>query len=184
MRSMRLSPDNIPGQRQPTAQEHAYIAAHWGNEINRRMHKKRGSLPRYFGIFLIITGMASATRPGADLPGILVTLALAACCLGFSSLLKNMSRRKDTRLKALATANYLVAPATAWDLFTGHYQSGIRTALARINLPGGQVVDEVVKVPLRCADPLLKQKVQHFPVLLVILPGDPELLAIPQQDIQ
>ena len=181
---MKLSPDNIPGQRQPTAQEHAYISAHWGDEITRRMHKKRGSLLRYFGIFLIITGTASATRPGADLAGILVTLVLAAGCLAFSGLLKNMARRKDTRLNALITANYLVAPATAWDLFTGHYQSGIRTALARINLPGGQVADEVVRVPLRCADPLLKQKIQHFPVLLIIIPGDPEIFAIPQQNIR
>lgn len=180
---MKLRTENISGQRQPTAQEHAYIAAHWGDEINRRTYKKRGNLPRYFGIFLIITGMASTTRPGADMPSILVTLVLAACCLAFSSLLKNMAKRKDSRLNALAKADYLVAPANAWDLLVGRYQSGIRTSLVRINLSGGQVVDDAIKIPYRCAAPLLKQHVQHFPVLLIILPGDPEILAIPVQDV-
>lgn len=178
---MKLKADIIPGQRRPTIQEHTYISAHWVDEISRRMHKKRGSLPRYFGIFLIITGIAAATRPDADLASVVVTLVVAGLFLAFASLLKTMSKRKDARLNTLEKANYLVAPATAWDLFTGRYQSGIRTSLVRVMLPDGQVVDDVLRIPLRCTDPLLKQKNRHFPILLIILPDDPEILAIPMQ---
>lgn len=175
---MKQQSNVIPGWRQPTAQERAWIEAEWGYEFNLKMNKKSGKLLRYIGIFLIVTGVASATRQDFDVAGLVVTMILAAICLVCSAANRKNAHRKDNRLEALAKGSYLVAPAQSVEISYGRNQS-FRSGMVKVCLPDGQPLEGVYKIPYRCAEPLLRQKIHNVPLLLIQIPGESGILAIP-----
>lgn len=175
---MKQENNLIYGWRQPTARERDWIAACWGEEFNRTMHKKSGNMLRYFGIFLIVTGVASVTRGEGSIGGAVVTILLALGCLVAASANRKNYGRKDNVLSALDTGNYQVAPAQSVEIFYARNQS-YRKGGAKVVLPNGQPLEGSYRIPYRCAEPYLKQKVHRVNLLLIRIPGEVNIYAIP-----
>lgn len=168
----------IPGLRQPTAREQAWIAEKWGPEARRAYQPKAGKFVRYLGIFLICAGAASLARGGEGVVSLVGLAVLGVICIAFSTVGRNSARTFGRRVEALQQGRYQVAPARSTKIFGG--ESGNNpSGMIHACLPDGEPLSGSFQIPWECANPLLRQKVQSMPVLLIRIEGDPEILAIP-----
>lgn len=177
---MNPKTEKLPGLRQPTGAEKTWIAESWCPEVERVHSPKAGKLVRYIGIFLTCTGVVSLIRGDEGITNALVLLVAAAICLFFSAVGKKSARDYKNRLSALQAGAYQVAPAMStkvWSGFSGNNPNGYVQA----RLADGEKLSGSFPIPYVCADPLLRQKIHEVPVLLIVIPGDPEILAIPVQ---
>lgn len=170
--------DPIPGLRQPTAQEKQWVAEKWCPEVQRTYSPNAGKLIRYVGVFFICTSVVNLMRGSEGLSSMIVLLAAAIICLGFSVIGRKSAQLYRNRLAALKQGEYMVAPARSvkvWSGFSGNNPSGH----VNVCLADGEPVKGSYQIPYVCAQPLLEQKIHEIPVLLIRIPGDSEILAIP-----
>lgn len=170
--------ETIPGLRQPTAREQARIAESWCPEIQRIHSPNAGKLLRFVGIFLICFGTVSAMRGGEGIVGTLILLIAAVACLVFSGIGRSSARMYRNRLNALKSGNYQVAPAVSTKVM-GSESGNAPGGLVKAGLPGGEPLSGSFPIPYVCAEPLIRQKIHAVPLLLIRIPGDPDILAIP-----
>lgn len=170
--------EKIPGLRKPTAAERAWIAENWKAELQQGYSPNGGKLIRYIGIFLICTGVVNLVRGEGGLVGMVLLCLLAAACLALSNVGRNSSLNHGARITAIETGDYLVTEA-----FSAKVDSSFRgnrpIGLVRAILPNGKKLDSLYRIPYSCAKPLLQQKSNEVPLLLIVFSCDPDILAIP-----
>lgn len=176
---MRITGEQLPGLRRPTAAERAWIAAQWLPYYRGLPRPRPGRLLRAVGILLICIGTASIARD-TTLAGGIVTLLVGLGTLGAYSLKRGADRSRLARIQALERGDYLVAPATAAKLLPG---DGLRApgAMAQVILPDGTPMKGTYWLPWESGRALIASGPHNAPLLLIRFPGDPELLAIPRQ---
>ncbi|MBQ6839683.1 MAG: hypothetical protein IJO45_03215 [Oscillospiraceae bacterium] len=167
---------DIPGLRQPTQQEIAWIAQMWGPAVPGVRKRGAGKFLRYAGIFLICVGAAGFAQRGEGLAGTILLLILGATSLASAKFVKYAAKEANQRQEALCRGEYMVAKAESVEIRTGNYH-GAESARVDVILPNGEKLSP--EIPFACAQSLLKKGMQQVPVLLIQIPGDPDLLAIP-----
>lgn len=174
-----MNPKNntISGMRQPTVQEKSWIAEKWCPEV-RGVRPNAGKALRYVGIFCVCMGAANMLRGGGGISGLIILLVVGAVCILFANFSKNAARQAANRKNALSSGNYSVAPAESCRIWYGDLHTE-RTGHVDVCSAGGE--KHSYEIPYACAKPLLEQNIQQVPLLLIQIPGDPEILAIPVQ---
>lgn len=177
---MNPKAETIPGLRRPTAAEQARIAEAWCPEVQRIHSPNAGKFIRYVGIFLICFGVASAMRGAEGIGGALILMIAAVICLAFSGVGRSSARMYRNRLDALRNGSYLVALAVSTKILSSE-SGNAPGGLAQARLPGGEPLSGSYPIPYVCAEPLIRQRVHTVPLLLIQIPGDPDILAIPME---
>ena len=177
-----MNPENemIPGLRRPTPREQAWIAEHWGYEIQKKTHRTNGKILRFVAIFLIAVGVAGSVRGGENLVGSVICLIVGLVCYGSSRAIGKDAGKKDRRLLALATGDYYVAQATSVKIGYTLYQK-YRDGSSEVRLSDGRILERNYKMPYRLAKPLIDRNINCIPILLIQLPGEHRILTIPVQ---
>lgn len=175
---MNLTSEPIPGLRRPDAREQAWIAEHWGYEIGKKTYRKNGKIPRFIAIFLVAMCAAGMVRGEDNLAGAVIALILAVICIALSRILKKGEGRKDSRLQALATGDYYVAQAASVKIGYSKYE-GQRRGFAEVRLADGRVLEGNHWMPYRLAKPLIEQKINNIPILVIQFPGEDRIFTIP-----
>lgn len=175
---MNPASEPIPGLRRPDAREQAWIAEHWGREIEQLTFRKNGRFLRFIGIFLAAMSGVGIARRDDNLAGMVITLILAAICFALSHILEKGKGTKDRRLQALATGDYYVAQAVSVRLGHSKYE-GKRRGFAQVRLSDGRVLEGTHWMPYRLAQPYIEQKIHNIPILVIQLPGEDRIFTIP-----
>lgn len=175
---MNPASEPIPGLRRPDAREQAWIAEHWGREIEQLTFRKNGRFLRFVAIFLAAMSGVGIARGEDDLAGVVIGLILAAICFALSHILEKGKGTKDRRLQALATGDYYVAQAVSVRLGHSKYE-GKRRGFAQVRLSDGRVLDGKYWMPYRLAQPYIEQKIHNIPILVIKLPGEDRIFTIP-----
>ena len=175
---MKPTSEPIPGLRRPDAREQAWIAEHWGKEIEQNTLRLSGKIPRFIAAFLAAVGGASMVRDEGALDSAVVCLILAVICFAVSRAFGKTEGQKDRRLQALATGDYYVAQATSVRIGYIH-RRGSRDGVAEVRLADGRVLEGAHWMPYRLAEPLINQKINNIPILVIQFPGEDRIFTIP-----
>lgn len=175
---MNPASETIPGLRRPDARERAWIAEHWGHEIDRKTFRKNGKFLRFVAIFLAAMSAVGMVRGEDGVGGAVVGLILAVICFALSRVLGKSAGTKDRRLHALAAGDYYVAQATSVKIGYSQYE-GLPRGFAEVRLADGRMLNGHHQMPYDLAKPLMDQNINSVPILLIQLPGESRILTIP-----
>ena len=173
---MSKKSETIFGMRRPTIQEKAWILKYWGYEIENHMFYTNGKFVGFIGVFLTIASIWGIAN-NLNLVSAIICIILAIICFFFSKLLKRHGILKKNISKALATEDFYVADATSIKIGYGLYE-GKRRYFTKVCLANGHVLDEHYPIPEQLASPLVQQKINTIPILVVIIQGDYTLRTI------
>lgn len=177
---MRPQDKMLASLRQPTEKEKAWVSEHWLPEKQRLRRTNRGAMPRYIGIALICLGAVSLILTPAALSETVVVLICGAFCLLFASAGRKASKQSEGRIDALRQGSYQVAPVVTTKIGnTANSIGGAQNPWVKLRLPDGEPLPGVYQIPYACAHPLLQQRINVVPALLIRISGDPNLLAVP-----
>ena len=148
----------------------------WPSEVPGVRGRGAGKSMRYLGVFLICTGVANLVRGVEGISAVILLPVFGALCMALAKGIKKAANDANRRKDALCRGEYLVAPAECVDLRTGNYHQ-VAAACADVILPDGQRISP--QIPYACARELLGEGIHQTSVLLIQIPGDPNVLAIP-----
>ena len=167
---------DIPGLRQPTQQEKAWIAQMWSPMAVPGVRGLGvGKFLRYVGIFLVCIGAVNLACGTEEIVGIILLLIIGTICMASAKFVKYAAKEANQRKDALCRGRYLVAKAESVRIRTGNYH-GVESARVDVILPNGETISP--EIPFACAQFFLKKGIEQVPVLLVQLEGEQEVLAL------
>lgn len=170
--------NGIFGLRKPTDQEHAWIVQHWANTLRFRLRVKEGKGVRYVGVFLTATAAAMITQGTMQGVGACIALMFfASFCFVISSGAKMKYKKRSIQLRNIENGEYLVASARSTNV---RYERSGRFYMGKIEveMQNGQRINHEIKAPYETVEPFLRQANLKWPVLLIQLEDDDEILGV------